>query len=298
MKKKILTLLLTLCLATSLCACQKAEENNEVQEENVAVEDEVMEQESVDADTEESQEIKAETSEEENTENAVAENTPEVWFESLNLTEPTVAIWDMDTCTGIIVENEKEYEFGDNNKLLLYYAVPITEFYTSEGIIAGEMFPTYMEFETDFETGIGVILKEVSGETTYKQDFKLTRAKQDTTETESNSAGSMEVWLDNIALEEPSVVIWDEETLSGTYVEDGGSYEIDEYNKFFIYIPLGMGINNITSHAIYKVEVGEIVSYTCIELIVPLEKENPCEIGVVVSDGTTYTQEFTLFMAQ
>lgn len=121
---------------------------------------------------------------------------------------------------------------------------------------------------------------------------------EETPNVEETEADVMEVWLASVNLRDPNVLIWDEETSTGTIVEEGGNYEIDANNKFFLYIPLGMSFDSIRVDTLYEIKVGEVFSDTCLELIVPLEDENPSEIGVITPDGTVYTQKFTLFMAR
>lgn len=291
MKKTLLTLLLTLCLATLLCACQKAEGDNEVKEEaNVVVEDETTEQESEVPDNEEAQDSQVETSEEESAEVSEEANTPEVWLESQNLTEPTVVIWDMDTGTGTIVENDGLYEFGDNNKLLFYYAaLPINEFYSTAGINIGEMFTTYMELETDFETGLGVILEEVSGDTMYRQDFKLTRAK----ESKENNDDALIKWLESATIEEPMVLIWDNDLLVGNWVQSGEEYKLNNSRKVFFCIPAGMDFMEVSENVREGIAPGRLVTDTCMEMSV---YDTECKIGGETPDGSTYMQEFMLII--
>lgn len=325
MRKKILMMLLTLCLATLLCACQKTDDNNEVQsEENVAVENEVTEQESEVPDNEESKEIQQQSGEDEKQENQNKETAKEndvestvyaleEYLDSVKRRDPSVLIWDEELSRGFSVEEDGKYEVNKSNRLFLY--IPpgleydwITNFSTDEIEIGEEFLGNCLELHIPLEDNgkykysIAVVLGDG---TALMNHFELVVVENKTnsdikvqTKNEWTTSDSMSEWLDSITLEEPSVVIWDEETLSGIYVQNGEHYEIDEYNKFFLYVPYGMSFDKITHSSMYKIETGEVVSYTCLELLVPLESENPCEIGVVASDGTTYTQEFTLFMAR
>ncbi len=117
--RKIRTLLATLCLTGVMCACGAAEGKTDGTDTITAMEREGVTTESVETESVETESVAQEDTEAEeavveveSSESEVAVSDLDVWFESLELTEPTVVIWNEETKTGIVVENNMKYEFG------------------------------------------------------------------------------------------------------------------------------------------------------------------------------------------
>ncbi len=114
-------------------------------------------------------------------------NDLQIWVESLGLTEPTIVMWRESDSTGTIIETGGEYDFGDTDRLFLYFPMPIQNitFSTTSGSEVGVVvFPNCVELHVNYKDAIigryEIIcqLKVESNGTIYKQEFMLVRPEE------------------------------------------------------------------------------------------------------------------------
>lgn len=215
------------------------------------------------------------------------------WFDEQELSEPCIVIWNDKIQKGIVLEEYGTGIVGDADRILLYRSSSYTELGGSPGEkfmgIKNGLNYTELQFEIDDRTVCSVIYT-ING-TEYKNNFIL--VPQDIIDKILISDAPGEEWASNIDqyLDEPKVLVWNDETNFKAFIEDGEEYHMSEGDVFAKFCPLScMPGESIVSGG--TMHLGEEIM---LSRIIEFDIEESAEVDFeYLKDGGSFHIKFTL----